>query len=143
METTIKGINGKAKIKEWVEKGIDKDAIIYAENFGIELVNNHLTTSQIRLFFGEIKRIEMRGLNATNAESSLLLLKPKLAYAEIRKSGVSTNAGKAAKAVREILSIGIDTVLDGNNEEIKEQRFQNFISFFEAIIAYHRANGGK
>ena len=29
------------------------------------------------------------------------------------------------------------------NHEVYYERFRNFVDFFEAILAYHRANGGS
>jgi CRISPR-associated protein Csm2 len=63
----------------------------------------------------------------------LILLKPKLAYAVGRNSKV-----KGLEILRDILGSAIDLVA-----EKKEPRFQNFCRFFEAILAYHKAEGGK
>ncbi|HDH97692.1 MAG TPA: type III-A CRISPR-associated protein Csm2 [Deltaproteobacteria bacterium] len=37
---------------------------------------------------------------------------------------------------------GIDAVLNGPVEE-ETKRFKNFCKLFEAILAYHKAHGGK
>lgn len=45
---------------------------------------------------------------------------------------------KGMKGFRNDLFVLIDSVLDGENIQLK-----NFVNFFEAVIAYHRANEGK
>ena len=113
--TTQKGIDGKVKAKEWIIKGINQEAITFAEEFAKYLQKKGLTTSQIRAAFGEVRRIQMRGINET-FNSDLLLLKPKLAYAEVRKSGVNQGAVEAAKDIRLVLSAAIDAVIDGDTQ---------------------------
>jgi CRISPR type III-A-associated protein Csm2 len=82
-----------------------------------------LTTNQLRKFFGEVKRQQMKGYN----ETDFVLLKPKLAYAVGRAKGKSKITD-----FYEIMSIAID--------EVKvEAHFKNFIKIFEAIVAYHKA----
>ena len=91
-----------------------------------------LTTSQIRNIYGTVKKLDMVG-DREDVLPKLILLKPKLAYAVGRNPGV-----KGLQILKEILSDSIDLVADQ-----KEPRFQNFCRFFEAILAYHRAEGGK
>lgn len=86
------------------------------------VVREKLTTSQLRKFFGEVKRQQMVGYNSTD----FVLLKPKLAYA----------VGRSKKDAKiedfyHVLSAAIDCVSN------KEQ-FANFIKVFEAIVAYHK-----
>ena len=82
-----------------------------------------LTTSQLRKFFGEVKRQQMEGYN----ETAFVLLKPKLAYAVGR-------ADKNSKIKDFYLTVAklMDLVKD-------EKTFKNFIQVFEAIVAYHKA----
>lgn len=82
-----------------------------------------LTTNQLRKFFGEVKRQQMKGYN----ETDFVLLKPKLAYAVGRTKGKSKITD-----FYEIMSIAIDEVKS-------EAHFKNFIKIFEAIVAYHKA----
>ena len=44
------------KIKIWVSNEIDKDIITFADDFGRFIANNGLTTSQIRIAFGELRK---------------------------------------------------------------------------------------
>lgn len=100
------------------------------KNGGTEKRDERLTRSQIRNIFNSVKKIEMHGLEAKRKD--FLLLKPKLAYAA-GKSGST----KALEELRDRLTIAIDYVGDS------QERFENFCDFFEAILAYHRAAGGK
>jgi len=96
-----------------------------------------LTTSQIRNIFGTVRQIQMVwGPQATpqqqqQATRQLLLLKPKLAYQARR------GRGDGVKILERILSPAIDHIGDDR------ERFQNFVDFFEAILAYHTAAGGQ
>ena len=86
-------------------------------------VEAKLTTSQLRKFFGEVKRQQMEGYN----ETAFVLLKPKLAYAVGR-------ADKNSKIKDFYLTLSklMELVKD-------EKTFKNFIQVFEAIVAYHKA----
>ena len=67
-------------------------------------------------------------MNATFQRNDLVMLKPKLAYAAARNEAVAD--------LRDALTQAIDRV----GEDPK--RFKNFVDFFEATLAYHRAAGG-
>jgi CRISPR-associated protein Csm2 len=118
---------------------VDGDAELLtekAESIGRSLARN-LTTSQIRNVFGTVRQIEMNwGSQATEhqrqqAARQLILLKPKLAYQAARERG------RGVKDLADVLTPAIDLV--GEDRD----RFQNFVDFFEAILAYHTAAGGK
>lgn len=137
MPTNFNGIDGVQKIPQWVTSGINEEAIKFAEEFGKDLANNDLSTSQIRNVFSEIKYIQMHG-EKDFLITPLLLLKPKLAYAKKRKA--SGKAAKAAEDLEKVLGKGIDTIVAGKNQFLL---FENFANLFEAILAYHKAYGGK
>lgn len=111
-----------------------------AERVGDELVKQRLTTAQIRNIFGTVRKIEMNwpehsdSVNeerVRNAQHQLLLLKPKLAYQAKRERG------GGVQALESVLSPAIDLVGDDR------AHFGRFVDFFEAILAYHRAAGGR
>lgn len=81
-----------------------------------------LTTSQLRKFFGEVKRQQMVGYD----KSDFILLKPKLAYAVGR-----ADKNSKIRDFYEVLAPAIDMVSN-------EKEFRNFIKIFEAIVAYHK-----
>jgi CRISPR-associated protein Csm2 len=122
--------------KEWVITKIDPETVKWASEFGSKLAKNKigndgrelkdtkLTTSQLRKFFGEVKRQQALGYNSTD----FILLKPKLAYAVGRTKKNDTCLHDFYK----VMSIAIDTVQN-------ETHFKNFIKLFEAIVAYHKA----
>ncbi|RMG91705.1 MAG: type III-A CRISPR-associated protein Csm2 [Chloroflexi bacterium] len=95
-----------------------------------------LTTSQIRNIFGTVRQIEMSWSPQADEEEQkwaarqLMLLKPKLAYQAKRERG------RGVTMLAEVLTPAIDMV--GNDRE----KFQNFVDFFEAILAYHTAHSG-
>lgn len=96
-----------------------------AENLGQTLKNSGLKTSQIRKVYTAVKKIQWSGFE----QNQLIMLKPKLAYAAARHRSV--------EYLKDALTQAIEKV--GNDA----QKFQNFVDFFEAILAYHKAAGGK
>ena len=113
-------------------------SVNFAERFGnylgcTEQFNGQtlskLTTSQLRRFFGEVKRQQMMGYN----QSDFVLLKPKLAYA----------VGRARKDARRDTTSKIEdfyfVIADAIDKVRNADHFKNFIKIFEAIVAYHKA----
>lgn len=123
---------------------ITKKTIEFAEKFGSFLgkdtngkKDTRLTTNQLRKFFGEVKKQQLRGYNS----SEFILLKPKLAYA-VGRVKVKQNKDKAKEVLvtdykindfYEVMSIAINCVNDDPDT------FKRFVSVFEAIVAYHKA----
>lgn len=126
-EKTVKGIlDGNAEL------------LVYtAERLGRDLKDGGLTTAQIRGIFGTVRRIEL-SWPRTGADSQvqkqkateLLMLRPRLAYQAAR---YRNEVGPLERALRPL----IDGVRDDR------ERFQRFVDFFEAIVAYHRFAGGR
>jgi CRISPR-associated protein Csm2 len=144
----------------WIAEKINMDCINFTEKFGEYLAKNGLTTSQIRNVYGEVKRIELKANielskddsgkalkndkgekirkfvdDVFEEETSFLLLKPKIAYAAKRKGGQAMDEFKkvmdlAHKATQK------DKATDAGS-------FKRFCEFFEAILAYHKAAGGR
>lgn len=122
-----------------IQEKVTDETVKFAERFGSYLgkddfftnksgksisAKNKLTTSQLRRFFGEVKRQQMVGYN----ETDFVLLKPKLAYAV----GRAKEKDAKIKDFYLVMSNAIDLVHN-------EQQFKNFIKVFEAIVAYHKA----
>ena len=122
-----------------IQEKVPDETVKFAERFGTYLgkddiftnksgksisAKNKLTTSQLRRFFGEVKRQQMVGYN----ETDFVLLKPKLAYAV----GRAKEKDAKIKDFYLVMSNAIDLVHN-------EQQFKNFIKVFEAIVAYHKA----
>ena len=107
-----------------------------AEEIALEVLKGErVTTSQIRNIYGTVKKLEMMK-GGTGVMDRLIMLKPKLAYTAGRHDKVP-----GLKILRDILSNAIDLVSEGG--QTKDIRLERFYQFFEAILAYHRAHGGK
>ncbi len=127
--------NAESKFKSltydesWIKVGATKDMVEYAEQMGEFMANNGLTKSKIRSIYGEIKRIQMGEFE--KEKSSFFMLKPKVAYALGRDD---KNQGlKLFKLIFDCCSVNV----------IDQKSYQNFCNFIEAILAYHKASGGK
>lgn len=116
--------------------------MINRKNWGDVDDRKSVSTSQIRNIFGSSKKIEM-SLNETNTPEMygrLVLLKPKMAYANGRFNKKFKNGDfqiPGFNTLVDSLSYAIDKV-DGQYDRMK-----TFFNFFEAILAYHKAEGGK
>jgi CRISPR-associated protein Csm2 len=102
-----------------------------AEQVGRRVKNEGLTTNQIRNIFGLVKRMEMEMRKGSDWKHELMMLKPKMAYAAARASG------RGAETLARVLSHAIDAV------ESDASKFSRFVDLFEAILAYHKAAGGR
>ncbi|HEY73859.1 MAG: type III-A CRISPR-associated protein Csm2 [Chloroflexi bacterium] len=124
-----------------VVQGDAATLVAEAEELGKQLVQQRLSTSQIRNIFGTVRRIEMNWperpqdeaerQRVTKSQRELLLLKPKMAYQAKRERG------RGVGMLTDVLSEAIDLV--GKDRT----KFQHFVDFFEAILAYHKAHGGN
>ena len=129
--------------------GLGKEPIEWAQLFGTYLAHrdkkeklNELSTSQIRRFFGQIKRLQAKGYTQ-ESRSDLLMLKPQLAYAVGRDKKKSRRGwnGKIAEFYHEIHK-AIEAIEDQSIQK-EQQYFKNFVNLLEAIVAYHRYAGGE
>jgi len=129
---------------EWIQKGITEDAREWAESFGKFLCSieedyqqpkGSLSTSQLRKFFGEVKRINT---DFEKYQSDLVMLKPMLAYAvgrDKKKTGTELKNKTRIVQFEEELSKGIGYIRTDKNQKLD---FKNFVKLFEAIVAYHK-----
>ena len=115
--------------KEWIIKGANPALVEYAESAGKYMANNGLTNSKIRSIYCEIKRIQMGMFE--KEKSSFYLLKPKVAYALGRD-----DKNEGLKLFKKVFDVASEYVDD-------QTSYQNFCNFIEAILAYHKAYGGK
>jgi len=132
---------------EWIlsENGITDDSILWAQDFGEYLAvksatHGKLSTSQLRRFFGQLKRIKAEGFDEKNL-TKILMLKAQLAYANGRdiKFNFQTKSNDNQTKIGDFCSelskaIGI----------VKEKtHFKNFVNLVEAVVAYHKSKGGE
>ena len=130
----------KQKLKIWIQNGFENETIKYAEELGELLVKNRLTTSQIRNIFSEVKRIAsaVKRSSINDHKKDFLMLRPKLAYAAKRAGG------RGIEELRKVLDAAhIAATEKMNDPEQGKKAFENFVDFFEAILAYHKAAGGR
>jgi len=121
---------------KWVtgETPIDDDVIEWTKSFGSSLApegnrdKNALTTSQIRKFFGEVKRIQA---SFDKFKDRVPLLNAKLAYA------VGRNRNSRIKELYIQLESGIKAI-NGNQDN-----YNRFVNIVESIVAFHKFYGGK
>lgn len=124
--------------KEEIQDKVTDVTVQFAKRFGDYLAEKSddakpLTTSQLRKFFGEVKRQQMMGYNNTE----FIMLKPKLAYAVGRaKQNGRRNKAQKIEDFYIVLADAIDKV---ESSADKPKAFKNFITAFEAIVAYHKA----
>lgn len=146
--------------------GVDEFVIQFTERFGKYLAEDgeyqrtnkkgqpekvsvpKLTTSQLRRFFGEVKRQQI----IKYKEASFVMLKPKLAYAVGRAKNGRADGHAKIEDLYNVLSAAIDIVVEEErnrkraaeaeqekkDSERKASPFQNFIAIFESIVAYHK-----
>ena len=132
--------NKKLPESEIKEKVTD-ETVSFAKEFGKYLATKEdnyvdpLTTSQLRKFFGDVKRQQLNGYDVTQ----FMMLKPKLAYAVGRAKKDSKKTYKIEDSYT-VLSHAIDCVEHSSD---KEKAFKNFIYVFEAIVAYHKLAEGE
>lgn len=129
--------NDLIPIKEIQEK-ITETTVNFAKRFGDYLaekddMSETLTTTQLRRFFGEVKRQQMIGYN----QSEFVMLKPKLAYA-VGRAKQNGRKGKALK-IEDFYLVLADAIDKVESCSDKPKAFKNFITVFEAIVAYHKA----
>ncbi len=124
--------------KEEIQVKVTDSTVKFAERFGSYLAQKEetaepLTTSQLRKFFGEVKRQQMTGYD----ETEFVMLKPKLAYAVGRaKQNGRRRMAQKIEDFYNVMACAIDYVENSND---KQKAFKNFITVFEAIVAYHKA----
>lgn len=115
--------------KSWITDEAAKELVEFAEQAGKFMAQNNLTNSKIRSIYGEIKRIQMGTFE--KEKSSFFLLKPKVAYALGRDNN---NQGlKLFKMIFDQCAVYVTN----------QKSYLNFCNFIEAILAYHKAYGGK
>ena len=138
---------------------VDGDAEVLincAERIGRKLKEMNLATHQIRGILGDIHMIEMTWpSNPAEAQRELRLLKPKLAYQSKKvKETLDGQDVFPVEELREVICRVIDMVLEQPDEPEAGEKaniggterhnsFRRFLSFFEAIVAYHRYHGGR
>lgn len=116
--------------KEWIMQGIDEEGVEFCRQAAEYLQQKGMTSSYVRNIFGELKRIESKGFAQSRID--FYLLRPKVAYATARAKGRGIDMG----LFREVYERMAPDVSD-------DRTFKNLVNMIEAIIAFHKACGGK
>lgn len=130
-----------ADLQRIIEQGDAETLVNTAQRFGTELSKeDQLSKSQIRNIFGEVRQIEADWQSAESEQATanmrrLLLLKPRMAYQRARE--------KRTESLMTLLTEAINLVAKSHEPQVQYLRFRYFVEFFEAILAYHTAAGGK
>ncbi|MDK2909992.1 MAG: CRISPR-associated protein Csm2 [Bacteroidales bacterium] len=132
--------------QEWIQNGINNDAINWANELGNRLSTpagpkKALTSSQIRKFFGELKRIQV---DPILYQSDIPMLKAKLAYAVGRAANRNGNQVNYESRIIDFYNeiiVGLDYLR--NDEQFLKDDFINFVKLIEAVVAFHKYYGGK
>lgn len=131
--------------KDWVQNSASAEMVTWADSFGKFLAKKEkddqfkpLSTSQLRKFFGEMRRIQA---DFDYAKSDVPMLKPKLAYSVGR--AYKPKLRRAETRIQEFfeeISTGLSYIrTDGHFFS----DFNNFVKVVEAIVAYHKYHGGE
>jgi CRISPR-associated protein Csm2 len=123
-------------IKIMTQDSDGSELVTYAEQTAETLVRNNLRNTQIRNIFTEVRKIEaLRMQDPQAALRRLQMLKPKMAYQAARQRSV--------QHLQHVLSEAIDQVISQKESDKQAEAFQRFMDLFEAILAYHKAKGGR
>ncbi|GAB4396844.1 MAG: type III-A CRISPR-associated protein Csm2 [Anaerolineales bacterium] len=123
-----------------------EELVKFAKITAQQLIKDQLTRGQVRNIFTEVRKIEAlwdaEGVKKpeerdyNKALRRLVMLKPKMDY--------QTSRIPQVQRLKEVLTEGIDSVVAVKNDTEKlNERFKYFMNLFEAILAYHRAEGGR
>ncbi|HEY9075264.1 MAG TPA: type III-A CRISPR-associated protein Csm2 [Anaerolineaceae bacterium] len=123
-----------------------KELVVFAQDKAKILVREGLKRAQIRIIFSEMRQIEALWNRFTSYDTTegkqaradalrrLNMLKPKMAYQSRRNAAVTGLAQILTEAITEVVNAP---------EEKRDEMFKRFTDLFEAILAYHRSEGGE
>ncbi len=132
----VKKINGFANgLKDYKIRELVEDT----EKLGRKLAQEYkLKTTQIRKFLDAVNRLKAKISGMTqlpeDVKAELHLLRPKLAYAAARQA-TNSNSGPV-EPLKRVLEAALKMDMDMED-------FSRLVQLIEAIIAYHKAAGGK
>ena len=147
----------------WITNKIENETVLWAKEFGsflaknggsynIELQNKKLSkvsnerglsTSQLRKFFGQLKRlqaeVQVEGDYKDEHKVKMMMLAPQLAYA------VGRNKKRLGRNLVDTTKVGHfhDEITGMLRFIAKETHFNNFVNIIEAVVAYHKFEGGE
>ncbi len=130
------------EIKQIIVDGDPEALVVLADRVGKALVDQKLTTSQIRNVFGTVRQIQMRWpTNPEKAYREAVLLRPKLAYFAEREKKSKGSGSEGMETLQTVLEPALKMLTVGGKPS--QDRFERFADLFEAIVAYHKKHGGR
>ena len=144
--TKWEGLEGKQKIKEWIEGGLNNESLTFARAFGDYLAaKSREEREEKRKLYGEpfqsssIRAVyaELTVLAAAYDPIKALMLRPRLQYLQ------SEASAPRGKALAIIADAAMEAILGAEQEEAKPAMINNLILFLEMVLSYHKAAGGR
>jgi CRISPR-associated protein Csm2 len=133
-------IPDKGTVERIIAQGEPETLVKWAEDIG-KAIARQVTSSQLRNVFGTARQIQLRWSDepkaAQDAYRDAVLIRPKLGYYAKRERG------RGMEDLRKILVPALEVMSQGENMDERKKRFDHFVDFFEAIVAYHKAYGGN
>ena len=146
MQQVTGGLVSEEELRRIICEPLAGDLLVeVADKLGDQL-STTLKASQIRAIFDEAQRIGslFRTGKFEEAVRRAHLLDPKISYRAKRVAERDRKAGSAAELIADVLKKALRIVLErkDDRDEVRA-RYIRFLEFFEAIVAYHKAHGGK
>lgn len=122
-------------------RGGDAEKIVEHTSEIANLIRN-VSTHQIRNVFGPVKRMQLEWTRDTPEDKAralyrqLVLLSPKLDYMVARAD--KKELKEQLPYFQKVIDAAIDEVGKGETYGKRWEYFENFVAFFEALVAYHR-----
>jgi CRISPR-associated protein Csm2 len=127
----------RGTIERIVARGDPEELVKWAEDIG-KAIARQVTSSQLRNVFGTARQIQLRWPNNPDAAyRDAVLLRPKLGYFAKRERG------RGMEDLRRILTPALEEMSRSTDPKERQDRFNRFVEFLEAIVAYHKAYGGN
>ena len=116
---------------EMLKEISDKDFLDYETGYAYIVAENSkkLKTTQLRKFFGALKKMEQK-TGWSEIETEFYLLKPRMA--------VATGRDHVPKQFLNVIMAAMSKVDNVESDDLKLENFDKFVKFFEAIVAYHK-----
>ena len=133
----------RAATERIVAQGDPEELVKWAEDIG-KAIARQVTTNQIRNIFGTARQIQMRWRSESAEEQraayrDAVLLRPKIAYYAQRGHGRASGMAD----LQRILVPALEVVSQTKDVGEQRKRYDHFVDFFEAIVAFHKAYGGN
>ena len=146
MQQVTGGLVSEEELRRIICEPLAGDLLVkVADKLGDQL-STTLKASQIRAIFDEAQRIGslFRTGKFEEAVRRAHLLDPKISYRAKRVAERDRKAGSAAELIADVLKKALRIVLErtDDRDEVRA-RYVRFLEFFEAVVAYHKAHGGK